>query len=139
MKVALIIFLTFSLVGIAVFGFLGMSHSGGENHQNGCIAAISDGIDCPQTAGVLNTVDFHVGAFKNFSNAVFGESFLITLLLLALFLFVIELGSLFGNFLVFPELNRILQRSHLYKSFSPPFKIQFTHWLALHENSPATS
>ncbi len=119
MKSAFAIFLIFSLLGVAVLGFLAMNH--GEGHS-GCIAATANGVDCARETGRAGLFSFHSDAFRSFSLAVlFGLALFISLIFFS-FNFKIQLPALYK------------WRNH--QILSLPQKSRLIRWLALHENSP---
>ncbi|MBI2452762.1 MAG: hypothetical protein HYV55_00845 [Parcubacteria group bacterium] len=123
-------------MGIAVFGVFAMGH-GAEYGHNGCIAKTASGQPCPKNDGSLQFLTFHLDAFKSFSTAVFGQN------ILSLFLFVASLLLLAGMAMgkLFAELISLDLHSRLRQFLQPSFirlQPQIIHWLALHENSPAT-
>ena len=123
MKSAFATFLIFSLLGVAVLGFLAMNH--GEGHS-GCIAAAANGVDCARVTGRAGLFSFHSDAFRNFSLAV----------LFGFALFVLALLFSFDFKMPFPALYL--------KWYNPPVlslpqKSLLISWLALHENSPSFS
>lgn len=107
MKSALTAFLILSFLGMAVFGFLTMSHDDGQKIDN-CLAAKTKGTDC-------------IGAYKNFSLAVLAIS-----LLFAAFL-ISEANSLF------PALEF---SKKIFESLFAFFGNKTIRWLSLLENSP---
>lgn len=135
MKSAFIGILLISFVGMAAFGILGM-HAGMQNHDGGCITSSVQGTDCPKQGDPISYLTFHIDAFREFSNAVFDENLLASLLALALLVVGVGLAFLSGN-LAPPKLNPgyIFYRKR--ESFRSPPQQQFLRWLALHENSPA--
>ena len=135
MKSLFIILFISSFIGIAVFGFVGMHH-GMQVHDGGCIAATSQGTDCPKQANPVDYAVFHLDAFKSFSLASFRESPLNVFLLAFAALFLIGFGFFPRFFLRPPHL--ILSQSTFRDTFFSPQKQEITHWLALHENSPST-
>lgn len=119
MKSAFATFLIFSLLGVAVLGFLAMNH--GDGHS-GCIAAVANGVDCARETSRAGLFSFHSDAFRSFSLAVlFG---------FALFALV----SLFNFGLKIP-LPALYPKRHKSEVLFLPQKNLFIHWLALLENS----
>jgi len=123
MKSAFATFLIFSLLGVAVLGFLAMNH--GDGH-NGCIAATANGVDCAREIGRAGLFSFHSDAFRGFSLAVLFGFALLALALLFNFSFKIISSAqhkerLKPRILFLPQKNR------------------FIRWLSLHENSPSFS
>ncbi|HEY4497317.1 MAG TPA: hypothetical protein VJC20_00970 [Candidatus Paceibacterota bacterium] len=133
MKIALTIGILFSFVGIAVFGFTAMSHE--SDHGYGCIATTAQGINCSNENRAINLVSFHANSFKGFSTALVGQS--VAVLLFSLFLLAMGIWISFTHRLA-PQSNISTRQRHRSRSFVPPFKTEFIHWLALHENSPST-
>lgn len=136
MRSAFISILLISFVSIAVFGIFGM-HMGMQNHDGGCIASSVQGTDCPKQSDPISYLTFHIDAFKGFSNVVFGENFLASLLALVLLAVGVGLAFLFGN-LVPPKLSPSYIYYRKCESFKSPPEQQFLRWLALHEKSPTT-
>lgn len=143
MKSLLTTLLIASYVAIGVFGVFGMHTQAQMNMQghdmppSNCIGAAAKGVDCPKQADPIDFAAFHIDALRGFSLATFGENLLASLLVLALLTVGVGSGSFFGR-LVPPPLN-LAYRRYRPEEFSPPPKKQFLRWLALHENSPATS
>lgn len=125
MKYLLVIVLT-SFVAVTVFGVFGMNHTNGHNEARGCIAATSQGIDCPKEAGITFAA-FHLDAFKHFSTAIFG------LLLISLFA---AIGLSLGRTSLAPPCAARISRAYR-ECLRLLSTRSYTRWLALHENSPA--
>ncbi|MDP3934639.1 MAG: hypothetical protein Q8Q46_00210 [Candidatus Giovannonibacteria bacterium] len=123
MKSAFATFLIFSLLGVAVLGFLAMNH--GDGH-GGCIAAAANGVDCSRETGRAGLFSFHSDAFRSFSLAVLFGFSLLALALLFNFSFKI----------ISPAVYQEQPKPQIL--FSPQ-KIRLIRWLALHENSPSFS
>lgn len=137
MKTAFIIFTIFSFVGIVVFGFAAMNHSGGHN-ANGCIASATKGIDCKDTATVFDFALFHISVFKSFSTAVLSGNFISVILLFFAFMFFVRIWRKKSNGLDVSQLNTFLIfNARSLELFFSSVKRDFNHWLALHENSPS--
>lgn len=137
MKVALTIFLITGFLGIAVFGVFTMNH-GAEHCHSGCIAATAQGTNCPKGENTLSFLNFHLDAFRSFSTATFGENLANALLLLVALVLTVALAVLASINPAPPALATNYHRRQFLESYSFPFQREFTHWLALHENSPAT-
>jgi len=135
MKFLLTTFLIASFVGVAVFGVFGMGHSE-QGHNGGCIAASTQGVDCPTNSDPIDSAAFHLNAFKTFSAATFEKSTLASLLTLLLLAMAAVLGLLSGN-LTAPRLNLASSRFKRPEYFNLPPEHKLTRWLRLHENSPA--
>ncbi len=138
MKLALTIFLITGFIGIAVFGVFAMNH-GSEHGHNGCIAATAKGVDCPKEEGAISFLNFHLDAFRSFSTATFGDNIAGALLLLIALILAVAGGVVASIHTAPPALAVNYHRRQFLESYSFPFQREFTHWLALHENSPAFS
>ncbi len=130
MKSALTIFLIFSFLGIAVFGFFAMNHG---DHGHGCIAAMAQGSDCADKENTFSYVTFHLDSFRNFFTAVFGDN---TGSLLLLFSFLLICGAAIAHRF---RLNSLANKfsSQFAEPSAHPFERQLIRWLALLENSPS--
>lgn len=137
MKTALTIFLITGFLGIAVFGVFAMNHGAGHSHS-GCIAATAQGTDCPKEENAFQFLAFHLDAFRSFSTATFGDNLAGALLLLIALILTITVGVITSIYLTPPALATNYHRRQFLESYSFPFQRELTHWLALHENSPAT-
>lgn len=137
MKLALTSFLIIGFIGIAVFGVFAMNHGSGHSH-NGCIAATVQGTDCPKEENSLSFLNFHLDAFRSFSTATFGEYLASALLLLIALVLTVAVGIIGIIHSAPPVLATNYRRRQFLESHSFPFQRELTHWLALHENSPAT-
>jgi len=126
-----------SFVGIGFLGFAGMYHSNQQNHNDGCIWATSQGINCPKQSNPINYLTLHLNAFKDFSTVIF-DNVATTLLIFSLFIVGATLGILLEN-LAPPKLSLAYQRLKRSDSFHSSFQYKLIHWLALHENSPTIS
>lgn len=129
--------LLIGFVGLAVLGVFSMNHGDMQKHDGSCLAAGAKGLDCPEETRLIDYIAFHLGAYEGLFLATFGESVLGVLLLTFLALLFRSLAFLFSP--LFKLLQLALYRRHLKVSFCPPQKQELTHWLALHENSPAVS
>lgn len=122
-RLAFFIFLSF--VGMAVFGFAGMT-SGEEHGQINCIAMIINQTTCPESGGIFAFFTFHASAFKKFSTAAFVALALILVCLMGLALspdsvFKKPIFSAYGftsNSSFFTKTDNLLK------------------WFSLHEASP---
>jgi len=126
-----------SFIGIAVFGAFGMNHASAQGHDGGCIAATAKGINCPEEANPIDSVAFHLDAYRGFSLATFGESAMSALLIA--FASLLFIGGAFFSRHLFKLPQLALSRDRFSNSFPPPQKTELTRWLALHENSPSFS
>jgi hypothetical protein len=133
MKFPLAYILLISFVGVALFGYTGM-HTGMQNHEGGCIAALARGTDCPKQGNLVDYLAFHLDAFKNFSTATFND-IASSLLILSLFVALVTLWALRRRNLAPPKLAYF--RLKQFNSFHPPSQDELIGWLSLHENSPA--
>jgi len=133
MKIGFTVFLILSFVGIAVFSIFAMNHD--AYGQNECIAEIAREAGCPENGALFSFIAFHLDFFRSFSAAVFWENFTGALLLFFSVLLAISLGFM-GGFKFNPPPQPFAILRFLEHPF--PFQKQFTHWLAFHENSPAS-
>lgn len=138
MKVALTTFLITGFIGIAVFGVFAMDHGSDQGHS-GCIAATAQGADCPKEENSLSFLNFHLDAFRSFSMATFGENLASAFLLLIALVLIAAFGVIAGISPARSALATNYRRRQFLESHSFPSQRELTHWLALHENSPATS
>lgn len=134
MKLALISLFIIGFVGISLFGFTAMN---GDTNHNRCLAVIaSGGIACLDMNGLMGMVSVHFGAFQKFSNAIFGENFLIPLLMFIGVLSAIVFQIKKNNSFVFQNLiPAFYGKRDNFRSL--PLKLEINHWLALREKSPA--
>ena len=135
MRISFTTLILFAFAGIAVFGAFAMNHGGGHGSHAGCIAAAANNTACPEEGNTFSFLDFHFGALRNFTSATFPSS-----LSFAAFLILFALGAgmaLFGRGFAAGDagiFGLTAQRRFEYKAFS--IRRVFSHWLALHENSP---
>lgn len=131
MKSAFATFIVIAFIAVAVFGIFVMNLEASEGHVS-CLASTVKGAFCPESAGPLAFIDFHLSAFKSFSSAVFGPAVLVVLLIAL----VIVIPGI-GKAQVFaPGLSTIFSDSRL--ALEPLLsERRHRHWLALHENSPS--
>ncbi|MBU6501093.1 MAG: hypothetical protein KGJ89_03120 [Patescibacteria group bacterium] len=131
MNKALAIYIAISFISIAVLGFIGVAFMN-SNHM-GCIASTSEGAMCPLGASVIDFINFHFNALKNFSLAVLVSWSMIVALSLLIY-FVLDLNSVVGGILPItkPHLTGVS-----FYDFIPPVKLQLIRWLSFHENSPS--
>ncbi len=123
-------------ISIAMFGILGM-HAGMQNHEGGCITAVTQGADCPKQGNALEYLTFHLNAFRDFSAVIFEENLLAFLLALIMLTVGVGLSLFFGN-LAPPQLGLARLRYRQRENFNSSPERQLLRWLALHENSPTT-
>ena len=134
MKILFKILLFVSFIGIAMFGIFAMSHNDMRDHDGGCFAAITKGIDCPQTINPVAFAFFHLNIFKDFSLAVFNYNTAATILF-ALTLFFLA-GFLVSSPPIFSFTRYNSFRFWLKHCFISSRSKKLVHWLVLHENSP---
>ncbi|MBI1985012.1 MAG: hypothetical protein HYS60_02820 [Candidatus Wildermuthbacteria bacterium] len=131
MKAIFTTLLVCSFLGIAVLGVFAINHIGADGHT-GCFALAAQGADCPKKEAVPAFLDFHLDILKSFSNAIFGETVVLTLLLLlAAFGMRISQNLKFNS-----SLFAFQTASQASESFSFPWQRKFIHWLQLQEHSP---
>lgn len=133
MKSPLTILLVLSILGLAAFGFLGIlcGNSGGH----GCciaevIAKTVNRFDCPQN-NIAAYIDFHFGALKSLSTAVFGvTSFaLLISMLMSLVVLLVAVYHEYKISLRLPVFLHYLSQDPLEGVFQ--FKRKHIRWLAL--------
>lgn len=115
-----------AIVGIAVFGFLGMGH----NYGAGCIASLFQRTVCPETSSILDGVAFYTDALRGFSTATFDSVsmsvLLVSLLLASVLTFLYALVSISQKtFLVLRPVTYSLNETIATQKLS--------HWLSLRE------
>lgn len=131
-------FLLVGVLWLTLFGVFSV-HAGMQDHDGGCVAAITQGLSCPQDTNIFNYLSFHLDAIRGFLYVIFSENIS---LLLASMLFVVTLffattvsgngaNALRQNFLYVQDRRRDTHRLSQ--------KHKLIHWLALHENSPCFS
>ena len=123
------VLLIVSLAGVYAFGFSGMNHASG--HSSGCLAVITQGVDCPTGLGALDFISFHLNALGSFMAVTLSGFYSIALsVLLILFVFSYDFSS--G---VFEDSRFANPRTG---DRLPPyfFRKRINSWLSLHENSP---
>ncbi len=126
MKALFSILAIISFVTIAVFGFSAMEQDPEHGHSKICIATVANGFECPPGT---NLIDFHLNAFRTFSNAT-----LLAYSLLALFVALWTLPT--GPFGLKPVLKfQTKDRGPLFISRETILK----SWFSLHENSPSAA
>ncbi|HEY4476913.1 MAG TPA: hypothetical protein VJB69_02975 [Candidatus Paceibacterota bacterium] len=107
-----------------------------QNHNDGCIVAVTQGVACPKQVDLVDYLAFHFGAFKNFSTATRNDIVTLSLIFSLFVAIEVTLSTLWGN-LILPKLayrrSKRLDRFDLNLSS----RHRLTRWLALHENSPA--
>lgn len=133
MKELFIILLIMSFISIAVFGVFSM-HSEMQNHNDNCIAAAVQGIDCPKQNNIFDFLFFHFSAFKNLLIVISGNSVFLLSIFYS-FIIWIAMRVLFGNSGL-PIFSFTRYKLKQFKLFSLLFRYKFFYWLALHENSP---
>lgn len=137
MKSALTTLLIFSFLIVAIFGTLVMGHSSDHSH-GGCLAATVQGTDCPKEENSFAFLNFHLDAFRSFSTVIFSEKFVSAFVLLVALVLTAVLGVI--STIGFTQSVLIMNywRRQFLEAHSLPFQRELIHWLALHENSPAT-
>lgn len=132
--VAAIAFMAF--LGSVAFGLIFMMDSTMKMDQpmaNECPFTMFGSQECPQSA--LGAVVHHISLYQSFTNVP--VNFGLAAIIISLFFVISAILAVFLNNSLFglPALVGIF--------YSPPpntlYKSKVTRWLALHENSPATS
>ena len=135
MKVLLISLLILSFLGISALAFVTMYHSGSYGINKRCATEMATGLDCP--ANPFAFADFHLNLFRGFSSAYFGD-FFNTYLALITFLLLGFIFNIFGYGFLSVSRMRHCYFERFFESFTPLVESKASHWLSLHENSPAT-
>ena len=135
MRSVSVTFLTLSFIAVAVFGLFPMIST--EHGHDVCITVASQKFNCQKVGDALPYIALHLDAFRIFSTAVFGNNVanFAFLFFAALLIIASRIGA--GIYPSLPALAKDYNRRRFFESFSPPFELEFTRWLALHENSPA--
>ncbi len=130
MKVFSAIILAISILGVSVFGFLGMQTIY-DGTNAGCLANFAVGTTpCPLRDGMFAFALFHLNAFNDSAASAFAPVSLFLLSLLLAFAFaIISKESLSPA----PQFS-YTKPNHV---FVPPPRIQEESWIALHEHSPS--
>jgi len=117
-------------LGVSIFGLFAMSH--GDSHNSKCFAAVSSAADCSVFSSILEFIEFHLGAIKKFSTAVFAGA---TELPLLLFVFAYAVFAFSSPQAVFHIVSRRekMGSSRIAGELSGR---KFRHWLSLLEESP---
>lgn len=139
MKLLLITFLMVSFLGISVFSILAMGH-GNEHFHGGCVASLAEGIPCRGQNADRGFLNFHVNAFKSFSEAVFnsGLSAFLGLMVLMLGFLAVFYSGIFRRGYSYIFMRPLGSFYHNLKDYVLPQNlIDMTAWLSLHEQSPA--
>ncbi len=131
MKVFSAILLAISILGVSVFGFLGMQAMHDEAN-GGCLANFAGGATpCPLRDGMFAFSLFHSSVFKNSVASAFAPVSLFLFSLLLAFLFVIALGEGLSFFKKQPL------HSRADFGVATPVRMREASWIALHEHSPS--
>lgn len=138
MRTSFVILVILGFVGIAVFGFAAMGHSG--SHSGGCIAMAANGAKSPcPLLDPFGFVNFHIDIFQSFSSATIGTfyyaAFVIALTsILALIgrssIAVSKSGVIFSRIL---PLQKIIFAEHFFIA-----KRKINSWISFHETSPTS-
>ncbi|MBI5138189.1 MAG: hypothetical protein HZA95_00100 [Candidatus Vogelbacteria bacterium] len=123
-----------SFIGAAALGLFVM-HNGVEDHVNNCAIAASQGSECAGQIGSASYVDFHFGAFRNFTTATFAVSAIVLIALLSIIIAITVLKRLTEEIPIYNYLFH--SRKFEENSFRPSLQHKLIRWLARHENSPA--
>lgn len=132
MKYLLIMALVISFPGIAFLGFADMHHHNEmQNHTAVCLFAASEGVNCPGQSNLLEFLNFHLGALKDYSTSAAASGVL---------LLIISLLTLLASALIKsipPNLTPASRQSGKTGAFFIPERFKFISWLSLLENSPS--
>lgn len=137
MKPAVIILFVLSFTAITIFGVFTMYHEmNHDNHSEICPEAMILGIDCPTSGNIFSSVVFHLGAFRSFSIAVFGQDALSPFFLVALLLVLIV--AVIGKLDAASEQANSGSKGKRFSGVSRVFPRQhIIRWLSLFEHSPS--
>lgn len=139
-SIVLAAILVYSLVGLAVFGFVAMDHQGGHPHSN-CLATAIYGYDvaCPDESSGVLSLNFHLNALKELSAAIFGggSAGLPLLLFLPIFLLLSAAAAAGARRFRMPSPELFYCSRQFVAADESPASRRFSRWLALHENSPS--
>src|SRR3989338_8134978 len=133
------ILLILSIIGLAAFGFFAVLCENGAGH-NCCIAEIIAKTvtrrACPQN-NALAYIDFHFGALKSLSTAVFGVSDFVFMIfgLIGMVVALARTGVYHKISLRLPLLLHYLSQDPMEGVFQ--FKKNYLRWLALRERRDA--
>ncbi len=126
MKATLSLILILCVIGVTIFGFLGMQ----TMHKNnlGCFA---NGMPCPVRDGMFAFALFHLQSLKGSIANAFAP---VPLLAYVLMLVLVCVAALFDR--VFASATR-RKYARLIHTFTFPGEVRREAWLALHEHSPS--
>jgi hypothetical protein len=129
--------LVIALIGVSLFGFAGMTHSGGHA-GSGCVASamLSSSVCLGGDNSIFSSL-FHLSAYQFLSSALailFSAISLLIAFSLTLWLFLKLIGTRLGLKKRATYLNRIFAES---ADFIHSGIRNFVRWLSLLENSPA--
>jgi hypothetical protein len=134
MKLTLTGFIVLSVFSITAFGFLAMGHGTGSGHGGFCLGPVAQSVPCPEK-DPLGFASFHLNAFQNLLQAVFGNDAMGVLLIWLALAFA---SSVFFSAPFFsPNFDARLQYIHVIERASFPLVRKLNRWLAFHENSPS--
>lgn len=134
MKFGFAILLLIGVLSIGVFGFMGMNHKDG--HHMGCIAVITNGIDCANQSSIFNIALYHMSAFKAFSFGILGQSAAVALWAITIFVFIL-FGAVARKCILKLYFAVFGRSSDFFGTFFFPIQQKLARWLSLHTNSPA--
>ena len=140
MKSAITTILIFGLAITAFFGVFSIGCDGGgctDDAHSWCFAAQAEAAPCPSNANSGSFLNFHLGALKIFSSAVFGEYIRAAFMAALAFVFIIASAAYeiaVGGYMT-PAMAYSRRSDSVPRFFSSARK--FYRWLARHENSPA--
>ena len=127
MKKYLTIVLLVSILGIGIFGFTSMGHTGG--HDIGCIASSVASAQCP--VGIIPMTLHHIQAYVSFFSVVPSTPFT----MLALLALALCLAIFLTRLRVHKGINAHFRSLRMEKA-SMPFLLKIIRWLELLEHSP---
>lgn len=121
-----------AIVGIAVFGFLGMGH----NYGASCIASLFQRTACPEATTVLDGVAFYTNTLRGFSTAIFDSASMSVLLISLLLTSVL---AFLYTVIVISQKTFLVVRPVRYSLNETIATDKISHWLALREKRDPSS
>jgi len=120
----------FAVIGLFILGFISMAifsayvmSVSGHGHS-GCLAKAINGGDCPAESSLSALANFHLGAAKSFSSAIF-------------LAFALAIGLIALDVLRQPRFSFSVLRRGIFNLSVFFNKIALIRWIARHENSPS--
>lgn len=128
---AFLILISFATMSIFSVAFMGAP----EHHTNGfsaCVGSLTQGVACPEN-NPLETIGFHLGAFKFFSSSLINSA-------AVMYLAALLLAGFFVSALAAPKPNfALVSLFRIFETSFWPNQKEFYSWRSLHEHSPSNS